>query len=174
MPAAERHSREQHRPKLWIHHDPLTWVATQTDMGGPFASEGHALEVAVARLHGEYAFVQQACRSEKIPFRPAVFWQLYQDLIDQARPPLAGRPAKGATPAHNVTHRRVAGFMDVRLVEWIEANCKPSGPFETAGHLVETALRHLQAQAADEQFPATGFPFDGKALLTRYRKLAKA
>lgn len=167
--------RDQHRPKLWIAASELDWVESRSDMGGPFASQGHSFEVAVARLHAENKFIEAACRREHVPFRPTAFWQLYEDAMREARPPLAGRPAKGETAAHNVTHRRAAGFIDARLIEWMDGQCKPDGPFETAGHLVETALRHLHSLDGNENpFPASGFSFNGKALWARYRKLAKA
>ena len=164
MPA--NHVVKRHRLDVTLDVGLVAWMRARTGAGDPFASEGHALEYCVARLRAEQEHVRSLCKDNGVPFDAAAFWRLYADDIAASK--RMGRPKRDS---EREDRERVTGGVEVGLVKWMDAACAPQGPFETASHLAETAVRHARSLDKGQVFVLEGFGFDGSALWKDYRKL---
>lgn len=164
-----RQEVERPRVDFTLATDVLAWVAQHVRTGGPFTSEGHAAETALARLRAEEAAVRALCEQERLPFEQDVFWSLYESAIEASVPTRRGRRPRGLAPGRQV--KRVIAGVDAGLLKWVDGHCQPKGPFETASHAVEAALRHLMGlESPEPRMPLDAFRFQASEWLRRYRR----
>lgn len=170
-PASET-TTERQRKELGFEVGVWDWVqANSRRPGAPFGGDYHAVEMAGTRLREEQAFIRESCRTAGVPYRGKVFWDLYATERAEAFAPV-GRRRRGDT------RRRIVftTSLDRQLIEWIEAQCDPKGPFASMNHLLETGFRVLQRLQGKTGTISAGcaFPADGAELFARYQELLKA
>jgi hypothetical protein len=160
---------ERPRVDFTLAADVLAWVAQRTGAGDPFTGESQAAELALARLRAEESFIREQCKREGVAFDAAAFWRLYAAEIEASTPTPKGRRPRGAGPPERQVKRMIAG-LDAELLRWVDSVCEPKGPFETASHATETALRHLQALESPERVPLDSFRFQAAEWWRRYKR----
>ena len=149
--------------------DVAAWVRANSGPGGWFYGDGHAFEVALARLRAEQDHVRALCSEHGVRFDAKVFWATHRDTIAASRPHGHGGARQRGVSLEDRT--RVFANVDESLLKWALALCSenatPTRPFASVGHVIETALRNLQAQG-NPQLPGDGAPLDVSALWARY------
>jgi hypothetical protein len=152
----------------WVDADLLEWVEQRTRPGGPFATVGHAAELALGRLQDELDRLAKRCKAEGVRFEWAAVRRAYADALGTFQPVAMGRPRRGA--AH-VERRRTVMFIDRSLLEWVEQRAA-NGLFhedDPVAHAIDAGLRNLRAAEDADAIRSAAFPFDLDALWMRYR-----
>jgi hypothetical protein len=151
----------------YVADDILRWIRECCLPGGPFASDGHAMEVALQRLFEEHRFIRDECKRAGIKFNAPTFWSFYTPFIEAARPTPAGRPVKGQARVV-VERQQTSAGIDVRLQKWLDELVK-QGHFESPNHVIEAALRYLQSLDQAPRWAGQGFPMDAAARWKHYQ-----
>ena len=171
--SAQRPIATRDRVRLSIDGSLLAWLRERTFQGS-FGGDSHAVELALRRLRAEQEYIRDECKRQGSPYSTAAFWQLHQAELEQSIPNEAGRPGQSNATRPLGQRERLYASVDQDLLEWVGEHVGGKGPFESASHAVETALRslHDQEPEASSTVPGLGFHFDGASLLKRYREIS--
>lgn len=142
LPLAPRVDIVRERETLALEGELVDWINENSAAGGWFRSHGDAVEAAFDRLRTEHSFIEQRCRTRKVPFKSAAFWHLYKDELQQLSPGARGRPRGKDLP--EPTRVLVGATMAVELVAWANMTWLVDGVVERLSQVAEIGLRRLR------------------------------